>query len=364
MLPRLEHATLALSLSSIAFSISTPLVIIQHDVITIATGRVRSRGTDVSTSRAFAFVCSRGCIRYGRYPGEGRVNIAAAVGRQGRSRLHSESRDGENYSGTRKKYTPVADDVAMVAFQMNESDEEHDGRDQTDQIGPSSESRLKSIVTQLQGDLQEGKTPNEHSRERVDGLFAELRATNRTSPISATTATSKRLETLFHTHLDRAFTPGGQDLESLTDMLGRLQAIAKARDLEEDGQRAAALRSGGYGAGNIGWTSLNTYKHNELEKRFSNIRKGRVSWAVLPLVMRAREAGIPLSTGVYNAAIAAYMNTPKKYTDALKVLRLLKDSEDPGVRPDLKSYNIAMRVCGEAGKWPVVLEVGGQSCRR
>ena len=61
---------------------------------------------------------------------------------------------------------------------------------------------------------------------------------------------------------------------------------------------------------------------------------------------------------MYNAAIAAYSGTPRKYEDALRVLNMLRREEDPGVRPDLGSYNAAMWVCAEAGKWRLVMEVG------
>ena len=257
-------------------------------------------------------------------------------------------------------------------------------------------------MARLQGDIQAGATPQVRSRVKLDGLFAELRVVEPPAPTftasqnsttSVATSATKTPPSYHKAPAPRASraTPGAtaataktppkkpshqtdttvgglnpppsDDLESLSDMLDRLQATAKARDLAEAGARAAVMRSGG--PVSEGLSSVTMSKHKDMMTRFASIRKGRVSWAILPLVMRARKAGIPLSTGVYNAAIGAYVSTPRKYADALRVLDLLRYSGDPGVRPDLASYNTAMWVCGEAGQWRVVYEVSGErrNCR-
>lgn len=255
-------------------------------------------------------------------------------------------------------------------------------------------SRLQDVVEQLQGELQAGATPQVRSSIKLDGLFAELRAeqaaegtatiaagnstaTTTAAAVAAAAAVASQagLKVLVPnspaqqqqqspsgsfttTPLPRGTLEGSHDLESLSDMLDRVQASSKARDLAQAEARSLALRSGGP----IGddpthsWVTINNQR--DMKTRFKNIREGRVGWAILPLVMKARNAGIPLSTGVYNAAIAAYSGTPRKFEDALRVLNMLRQEEDPDVRPDLGSYNAAMWVCSEAGKWRLVMEVG------
>lgn len=151
---------------------------------------------------------------------------------------------------------------------------------------------------------------------------------------------------------------GGHDLESLSDMLDRVQASTKARDLAQARARSLAMRSGGPIGDDPAHSWVTIGNQRDMKTRFRKIREGRVGWAILPLVMKAKKAGIPLSTGVYNAAIAAYSGTPRKYEDALRVLNMLRSEEDPAVRPNLASYNAAMGVCSEAGKWRLVMEVG------
>lgn len=261
--------------------------------------------------------------------------------------------------------------------------------------GASSEN-LKRVVAQLRGEIKAGSIPQMRSRVVLDGLFADLRdepptaaqtsATGTTSirrfPQPSGTATPSAAAGTLNGAVNDAgrkkesSTPAkcetadggmtgdshgggvsstGEDLESLSDMLSRLQASAQARDMAEAGARAAALRSGAP----IGesFSALIASTQDEMRTRFASIREGRVSWAVLPLILRARHAGIQLSTGVYNAAISAYISTPRKYQDALKVLDLLRNSGDADMRPDINSYNTAMRVCGAAGKWRAVVEV-------
>lgn len=272
---------------------------------------------------------------------------------------------------------------------------------------------LDQVVARLRGEIQAGTIPQIKSRVALDGLFAELRnrpppkssgttlnvgsaagaagadgprseSSNRAgrtpTPLALNGATTNRRQhqqgkktnntsadarkasgTVVSTSDEPGTLPGnsysgdGEDLESLADMLSRLQANAQARDLAEADARAAVLRSGGP----VGesFSTLIASKHTDMRTRFASIREGRVSWAVLPLILRAREARIPLSTGVYNAAISAYMSQPHKYSDALKVLDLLRNSDEPDVKPDVHSYNCAARVCGEAGKWRVVFQV-------
>lgn len=256
---------------------------------------------------------------------------------------------------------------------------------------PSRSYNLDAVVAQLRGDIEAGSTPQVRSRVKLDSLFAELRGapqnSTMTPPLPSRTTTSRESSPTTGTAGSQelnnnvalansdtkdtvmpnpsilsngdaaaaAAAAGVEDLESLSDMLARLQANAKARDLAKADARAEAMRSGGPVGESL--STVTASKHKQLLTRFADIRDGRVSWAVLPLVLRAREAGIPLSTGVYNAAIGAYVSTPKKYADALHVLDLLKRSGDPDVRPDLASYNLALRVCGEAGKWRVAFEV-------
>lgn len=308
------------------------------------------------------------------------------------------------------KTTPVAEDIAPLEPAVRRGkNQDKNGQDQ---------SGMDSVVAQLRSDMAAGSTARVQSRLQLDGLFAELRTGelmnnsialargNSTSPSARpvdATATSLRLTSGFDNVKGRRARPtsdasktgasatrqyqastvgvgtakgsatpssiiekinedhdlddgGGKDLASLSEMLGRLQANAKARDLAEAGARAALIRSGGSPTGES-LASVTMAKQKDLVTRFASIREGRVSWAVLPLVVRARKAGIPLSTGVYNAAIAAYFTTPHKFGDALRVLDLLKRSGDPDVRPDRVSYNVAMRVCGEAGEWKIVFKV-------
>lgn len=260
---------------------------------------------------------------------------------------------------------------------------------------------LKRVVTQLRGEIEAGSIPQVRTRVALDGLFAELRddpATSTataghrssttangfvgTSPLNGTARIagdprhrpedSRKPKKGESTDEITASVGGGSDddscgdsdtcsgmmggdLESLSDMLSRLQANAQARDLAAAGARAAVLRSGAPISDSFSAIIANT--GNEMRSRFASIRKGRVSWAILPLIFRAQDAGIFLSTGVYNAAIAAYLGTPRKYRDALRVLNMLRSSKDADVRPDMNSYNTAMRVCGEAGKWRPVLQV-------
>ena len=281
----------------------------------------------------------------------------------------------------------------------DQEEEEEEGGARGDE---ASNTHLKNVVARLQGDIQAGTTPQVRSRVKLDGLFAELRGGEPSAPVftaaqnsttslaalaaktppssrkapaprapravpdtaaTAPAATAATAETPPKKPPHQTDTTGGEltpppsdDLESLSDMLDRLQATAKARDLAEAGKRAEAMRSGD--PVSEGLSSVTMSKHKDMMTRFASIRDGRVSWAILPLVMRARKAGIPLSTGVYNAAIGAYVSTPRKYADALRVLDLLRHSGDPRVRPDLASYNTAMWVCGEAGQWRVVYEVG------
>lgn len=379
MLLKLEHATLALFLSRIEPPSSPRKVLGQHLVIATVVGQCSVSRYDLSTSRAFCVTTSctdssRVSRRRGCCAGGGCVDAGVAVWNQRCSRLHSSGKEGEHDSRVpRNKYTPTADDVTSAIIQLDDNADRNVNQVQhtQGQTRISPEVRLKGVVAQLQGDIQADNTPEMSSRVRLDGIFAELRATKSTEtlPTASISAISKSVEfpSPRPAHADivsdgelpspNAISPGNQDLESLSSMLERLQATAKARDLTGASERAAALRSGVYLEGRVVPTPMKTFKHDELKTRFANIRKGRVSWAVLPLIVRARQAGIPLSTGVYNAAIAAYISTPRKYADAIKVLQLLKDSGDPLVRPDLKSYNIAMRVCGEAGKWREVLEV-------
>lgn len=255
-------------------------------------------------------------------------------------------------------------------------------------------SRLQDVVEQLQGELQTGATPQVRTGIKLDGLFAELRAeqeaqgaaiagsnsTTTTPTAAGARAPRAGLNGLASRSPARQPSPspspsevstaaaplpagrgaleGSHDLESLSDMLDRVQASSKARDLAQAQARSLAIRSGGPIGDNPSrsWVTINNQR--DMKTRFKSIRQGRVGWAILPLVMKARGAGIPLSTGVYNAAIAAYSGTPRKYEDALRVLNMLRREENPDVRPDLGSYNAAMWVCSEAGKWRLVMEVG------
>lgn len=237
-------------------------------------------------------------------------------------------------------------------------------------------SRLQDVVSQLQSELRAGATPQVRSSIKLDGLFADLRGEEGTSrgrnskttkPTGPKTIPPKspklqhRLPSGKSTAVGSgdAALEGTDDLESLSDMLDRVQASAKARDLAEAEARSLTLRSGGPIGDDPSRSWVTIGNQRDMKTRFRNIREGRVGWAVLPLVMKAKQAGIPLSTGVYNAAIAAYAGTPRKYEDALRVLNMLRREEDPGVRPDLGSYNAAMWVCSEAGQWRLVMEVGG-----
>lgn len=382
MLLKLEHATLALFLSRVAPPSSPRKSLGHHFVIATAADQCRVRRYDLSTSRAFCITtsCTDSCRvsrRRGCCTGDGRINAGIAVWSQCCSRLLSSRKEEDHDSrGPRNKYTPTTDDVTSVIIQLDDNEDRNVNQVQhtQDQATISPESRLKDVVAQLQSDIQADNTPEMTSRVHLDGIFSELRATTKSTealPTATLSATSKSVElpSPMPPHTDivsdgesripKTLSLVIQDLESLSGMLERQQATAKARDVTGASERAVALGSGVYIGGRVGSVPVPTknFKHDELKTRFANIRKGRVSRAVLPLIVRARQAGIPLSTGVYNAAIAAYISTPKKYAEALKVLQLLKDSGDPLVRPDLKSYNIAMRVCGEAGKWREVLEV-------
>lgn len=370
---RLEHAALVLSLSRIAHP-ATPLVNVSPAVPGQRSLRTQAPAAD---SKAYG----RGLHRF-----ESTRDRPYTTGRawnQCSSVLRAMGDQGvQDSRGSAYANTALAEDAELATVAEGEHDSEVEGRGKgwaEDQASLASSSRLDSIVTQLQSEIESGATPQVQSRVNLDSLFADLRpppSSAFTSPSPATSSSpviptpagissdqpektppaSDTLGDLKNPSPSTATPGGGQDLESLSDMLGRIQANAKARDLADSRARAAALRSGA--PLGEGLSTLTLSKHRELKTRFASIRQGRVSWVVLPMVTRARKAGIPLSTGVYNAAIAAYLGTPTKYEDALRVLELLKDSGDSDVGPDLKSYNIAMRVCGEAGKWRVVFKVG------
>lgn len=390
--------TLALSLSRIALLVSPLPVVVQPYLNTAAAGQVGIRPRTQAAGAGAAIgnrSPSRGWVQH-YYCCRRRISTTERSWGQCSLVLRAVDEEGGQDARTYTSYSPTAEDVGMPEVPVyHELDEE-------DEDGETSNSHLKTVVAQLRGDIQAGTTPQVRSRVKLDGLFAELRADqpadgspsqNSTATTSAASTTAaetasttppreaskaqarrpppspngeakRRGSTALQSNVTsgaiprpRAAATPGEDLESLSDMLARLQASAKARDLAEAGARAEAIGSGGP----LGerFSPVTIAKHRDMMKRFTDIREGRVSWAILPLVMRARKAGIPLSTGVYNAAIAAYFSTPRKYADALRVLDLLKRSGQPDVRPDLTSYNIAMRVCGEAGKWQVVLKVGG-----
>ncbi|CAM9440111.1 unnamed protein product [Laminaria digitata] len=352
------------------------------------------------------------------------VSITGSLWPRGTPVLHGAGEEGRQEARTRRYSKSTQQDVELTAQQgqgqhqvyhpleekleeeekeeeeegdggeeEEEEDREEGGRERGDQ---ARNTHLEDVVARLQGDIQAGSTPQVRSHVKLDGLFAELRAGEpsapaanaslnsttsvatsatkvppsyrkaraprapRAAPDTAATATTTKTPPNKQTDTTGGglASPPSDDLESLSDMLDRLQATAKARDLAEAGERAAAMRSGG--PVSEGLSSVTMSKHKDMMTRFASIRDGRVSWAILPLVMRARKAGIPLSTGVYNAAIGAYLSTPRKYADALRVLDLLRHSGDPSVRPDLTSYNTAMWVCGEAGQWRVVYEMLAQ----
>lgn len=394
---QLAQATLVLSLLRIVPLVSPLLSVVHpHVANAAAQGGLRTQtaagATAVPATAAAAqvhIINSRRICARGRENPTGNFRdeysyVLYAAGQDG----GRESDRGMVYAGDEPDQTPPTDSTSVQHQHLREQQQSSSPPDgvERETAAPSRSSNLDAVVAQLRGDIEAGSTPQVRSRVKLDSLFAELRGLplNSTTLLTAPTtpdrqagptraAVSRELNgTLAKSDTKDRLMPsptisnggaavaagGGEDLESLSDMLARLQANAKARDLAKADARAAAMRSGG--PVGDGFSTATASKHKQLLTRFADIRDGRVSWAVLPLILRARKAGIPLSTGVYNAAIGAYVSTPRKYADAMEVLDLLKRSGDPDVRPDLASYNLALRVCGEAGKWRVAFEVRGR----
>lgn len=251
----------------------------------------------------------------------------------------------------------------------------------------SSRRRLHEVVTQLQGDMKEGSSQDELTRKALDGIFQTLPSPSQTatksvdSAVAGTTFQGASAVSPLPGENGGEIIPsivdtigvGGSDgavckvkpgtetnssvdsFESLPSMLDRLQAKARASDQRPEQGSSNEANSTEF------LSTLTATKLQIMRTRLESIRHGRVSWAVLPLLLRARESGIPLSTGIFNAGLAAYKTTPNKYPDALRVLELMRKSDCPEARPDVASYNIVMRVCGDAGNWRMVLEVSDQA---
>lgn len=412
---RLPHAAiLALSLSRIAQPASPLLNAAQPNLkrtAAAATGQARTAmlagATHVTASAAAAraapsagWLTQRSCHARHRRPsivrswGQGSSGVYSTreEGRDspkgGDPRVHTTA--AAHVRGTRSRKKNLQQQQQQQACRLGEEGGEEEDRDwgkeRKEEESLAVSSRLQNVVDQLQGEIKAGATPQVRSRIQLDGLFAELRAEpvegsasimpNPTATTAAAAAATVRPEALAVSTapeqqqqqspsgtfrpapLPRGPLQGSQDLESLSDMLNRVQANTKARDLAQAQAHSLAIRSGGPIGGDPkkSWVAIGNQR--DMKTRFKRIREGRVGWAILPLLIKAREAGIPLSTGVYNAAIAAYSGTPKNYEEALRVLNMLRREEDPFVRPDLGSYNAAMWVCSEAGQWRLVMEVG------
>ena len=409
-----RKATLVLSLSWLAPPVSPLLTAIAPYAKVVkpeaGQGSTLLGATHASTTVSPAGSDSTtGWLQHGHRCADHSQPVAGGSWGQGRTVLYSRGQEdeggssssGSSSSGDGATHAATAAAAAADAHtregerqQACGQGEEGKGKAKWDEAWPEEEastvsSRLQDVVEQLQCDLQAGATPQVRSGIKLDGLFAELRAeqevggtaiagsNSTTAAATTTTATAAagrapqagpntlvsrspgwRQQQQAPRADGRGALEGSHDLESLSDMLDRVQASSKARDLAQAQARSLALRSGGPIGDNPNhsWVTINNQR--DMKTRFKSIREGRVGWAILPLVMKARNSGIPLSTGVYNAAIAAYSGTPRKYEDALRVLNMLRREEDPDVRPDLGSYNAAMWVCSEAGKWRLVLEVG------
>ncbi|CAM9502928.1 unnamed protein product, partial [Ectocarpus fasciculatus] len=398
---RLAHgAALALSVLRIAPPVSPLSSVAQPHAQTAAAAATGQSGTSLifgSTHAASAaiLVAAGGTGRllhsYGCCAGRRRSTTVRSWG-QGNSVLYSLGPGGgKQVARTGSSRSSAAGDGGhtkrqqlrgkQTSLTMGEEQKAPAGQWEAEEEEDSStvSSRLQDVVSQLQGELRTGATPQVRSSIKLDGLFADLRSeegrsqgrhsktTTPTGPKTIPPKSPKQQQRRLPSGKSAAAGSGDaalegtDDLESLSDMLDRVQASAKARDLAEAEARSLALRSGGPIGDDPARSWVTIGNQRDMKTRFRNIREGRVGWAVLPLVMKAKQAGIPLSTGVYNAAIAAYAGTPRKYGDALRVLNMLRREEDPGVRPDLGSYNAAMWVCSEAGQWRLVMELMTQA---
>ncbi|CAM9166806.1 unnamed protein product [Ectocarpus sp. 12 AP-2014] len=397
---RLAHgAALGLSVSRIATPVLTLSSVAQHHAQTTAAAATGQSGTSMifgATHAASAAVPvaaggtgrllhSYGCCCAGRRrsttvrPWAQGVSALYSVGHGSGKQVASTDSSSRSSSGDRshtKLWQQLRDEQTNLPGEKEEAPAGQWEEEEEDSSTVSS--RLQDVVSQLQGELRAGATPQVRSSIKLDGLFADLRgqedaSRGRNSKTPTTTVPTfippkspkqqRRLPSgkLSAAGRGDAALEGTDDLESLSDMLDRVQASAKARDLAEAEARSLALRSGGPIGDDPARSWVTIGNQRDMKTRFRNIREGRAGWAVLPLVMKAKQAGIPLSTGVYNAAIAAYAGTPRKYEDALRVLNMLRREEDPGVRPDLGSYNAAMWVCSEAGQWRLVMELMTQA---
>lgn len=246
--------------------------------------------------------------------------------------------------------------------------------------------RLHEVVAQLQGDIREGSSPDARSREELDSLFQRLPSPSQMLDDESNTVVAARHQdasampslralinveeqAVFHgTNTSELNTPSLPILNvtssvcnggaidgwgSMPTKLAQLQSVAQVSR-----ERAEPAEVNNLAGGDTQFlTTLTATKLQIMRTRLECIRRGRVSWAVLPLLLRARNSGIILTTSIYNVALAAYKTTPSKYPDALRVLDLMRNSEGLEGRPDVTSYNIAMRVCGDGGNWRIVFEV-------
>ncbi|CAN0206620.1 unnamed protein product [Discosporangium mesarthrocarpum] len=227
---------------------------------------------------------------------------------------------------------------------------------------------LQNVVVQLQGQLRRGEDHQSSERGEIDDIFADLRELPVLKPGVETAnlgqaqsdgdvpsnIRSGRAENVTRVKDKAGYINGREsvdDLESLSATLARLQEIAEARDMEATSERPSAWEPP---------LMVIRAKHKEILSRFAQLRKGRIVWEVLPLLHRAKEAGIPLSKSVYNGALLTFTQVPGRYMHALQVLDLMRQDSGAGTDPDLISYNTALRVCGHSGKWRVSLELISQ----